>query len=131
MQLFNLKDINECSIGTSGCGQYCTNTNGSYECSCSIGYTIDTNGHACNGNVCIVYKYNKDKPYIYTHCADINECLNNHGGCDQVCHNTVGSYDCYCDFGYALNSNLHSCDGKNMHSYIIIYMHNYNVIVSP
>ena len=42
-------DINECSLGTSGCNQYCTNTIGSYVCSCYLGYSISFDGRTCVG----------------------------------------------------------------------------------
>ena len=45
---------------------------------------------------------------------DTNECGNNDGGCNQTCVNTVGSYNCECDFGYNLNSDEHGCDGKRI-----------------
>ena len=60
-------DTNECATGNGGCAQTCTNTIGSYACSCMIGYTLDTFNHGCNGmstdfalrkaaekNVCII-----------------------------------------------------------------------------
>lgn len=31
---------------------------------------------------------------------DVNECAVNNGGCDQVCTNTQGSYQCGCNPGY-------------------------------
>ncbi len=37
-------DINECTTGSSGCGQNCTNTPGSYLCSCDHGYQLFQNG---------------------------------------------------------------------------------------
>ena len=42
-------DINECEDGTESCAENaeCTNTQGSYSCSCSPGYTGD--GTICNG----------------------------------------------------------------------------------
>ena len=43
----NYVDIDECSAGTSGCSQLCTNTIGSYYCSCYSGYSLDHNGHNC------------------------------------------------------------------------------------
>ena len=41
---------------------------------------------------------------------DLNECA--YADCEQECKNTVGSYYCYCNSGYTLNSNEESCDGK-------------------
>ena len=40
-------DTNECNNNNGGCNQTCTNTVGSYTCSCSNGYTAS--GHSCNG----------------------------------------------------------------------------------
>ena len=45
---------------------------------------------------------------IYT---DINECLDNNGGCNQGCTNTVGSYECTCDPGHFLSDDQHTCVG--------------------
>ena len=42
-------DINECSTNNGGCNQTCTNTNGSYECSCNIGFNLADNNHDCDG----------------------------------------------------------------------------------
>ena len=32
--------------------------------------------------------------------TDTNECLNNNGGCQQLCTNTNGSFYCSCQSGY-------------------------------
>ena len=42
-------DINECQQGTSGCSQICTNTPGSYKCSCYAGYHLSNDSHTCIG----------------------------------------------------------------------------------
>ena len=42
---------------------------------------------------------------------DVNECLSGNGGCTQNCSNTAGSYQCYCDEGYKLSSDDHTCVG--------------------
>lgn len=42
-------------------------------------------------------------------CNDINECLSSNGGCNQHCTNMVGSYRCYCDNGYILDSDNRTC----------------------
>ena len=52
MYLYFCLDINECAAGTHDCGQVCTNTDGSFTCSCNSGYTLDSNGKTCNG-VCV------------------------------------------------------------------------------
>ena len=41
-------DIDECAAVTSGCNQICTNTIGSYTCSCYPGYDL-INGTICQG----------------------------------------------------------------------------------
>ena len=42
-------DINECDEGLDGCHQICTNTNGSFDCSCSPGFELLSDGTTCNG----------------------------------------------------------------------------------
>ncbi|XP_065194912.1 fibrillin-2-like [Sycon ciliatum] len=58
----------------------CTNNVGSYDCSCSSGYT---------GNS--------------THCADLNECLGPRSPChgNATCSNLLGSHRCTCDRGFS------------------------------
>ena len=85
-------DIDECSEGVSGCSQLCTNTIGSYTCTCRNGYQLGNDNHTC---------------------TDIDECsVNNNGGCEQTCSNTNGSYYCSCLTGYSLDDNDHNCTGK-------------------
>ena len=40
-------DIDECTEGVDGCAQTCTNVIGSYLCSCSSGYRLESNNHGC------------------------------------------------------------------------------------
>ena len=42
-------DINECTADTDNCQQMCSNTQGSFSCSCRSGYTLDSNGRTCSG----------------------------------------------------------------------------------
>ena len=44
-------DINECDEEIDGCAQNCTNTAGSYTCSCSTGYRLGSDGHSCYGTL--------------------------------------------------------------------------------
>ena len=42
-------DVNECQTLTDNCQQVCTNTEGSYTCSCSTGFELDSDRLTCNG----------------------------------------------------------------------------------
>ena len=42
-------DVNECSTDAGGCDDMCTNTEGSYHCSCSSGLRLASDGHSCLG----------------------------------------------------------------------------------
>ena len=51
----------ECLMSNGGCDHVCTNQQGSYACSCNIGYRLMQNGHQCEGtqtfrNVGIMYR---------------------------------------------------------------------------
>ncbi|XP_068702915.1 uncharacterized protein [Montipora foliosa] len=79
------EDIDECSASPLVCDEnaVCSNTLGSYQCSCKVGFTGDGKS-----------------------CTDINEC--NASPCDPnaLCRNKEGSYKCYCGIGF-------TGDGKN------------------
>ena len=42
----------------------------------------------------------------------MDECAINNGGCEQMCHNTIGSFFCTCVAGYQLDANGLNCTGK-------------------
>lgn len=42
--------------------------------------------------------------------TDIDECLENNGGCDHTCKNTHGSFECLCE-GYELDEDGSTCQG--------------------
>ena len=108
-------DINECSTNNGGCNQTCTNTNGSYECSCNIGFNLADNNHDCDGTL----YYN----VMYYHCiviSDINECNTGEHLCEQVCVNNIGSYNCDCFIGFALDANAINCSGTIYFKHILI-----------
>jgi tolkin protein len=44
--------------------------------------------------------------YFFT---DKDECATNNGGCQHVCKNTIGSYECSCLNGFTLHDNKHDC----------------------
>jgi EGF domain/Calcium-binding EGF domain len=82
-------DVDECALPTmNACilNAKCTNTPGSYNCACNIGFRGDG----------------------YTSCTDIDECSGAVPPCDPnaACTNTPGSFSCACKAGY-------NGDGKN------------------
>merc|ERR1712136_468980 len=80
---FSCVDNNECTDGTSNChaDATCTNTKGSFLCTCNTGYTGDG-----------------------VTCRDINECDLEPCPLEAYCTNTIGSYVCTCRDGYNLVS---------------------------
>ena len=44
-----ITDINECTSYNGGCNQTCSNTPGSYSCSCNSGYVLNIDEHNCTG----------------------------------------------------------------------------------
>ena len=42
-------DINECENAIGGCNHVCTNTIGSFLCSCNAGYELDSDQRTCVG----------------------------------------------------------------------------------
>lgn len=43
----------------------------------------------------------------------MDECFRpDHGGCEQRCVNTLGSYVCACDPGYELAADKKTCEGR-------------------
>lgn len=72
-------DVNECEHIPSPCQFSCTNTEGSFVCSCSPGYVLNPDGVTCR---------------------DVDECTTGQHVCSHDCINTLGSYKCGCPSGY-------------------------------
>eukprot|EP00055_Hartaetosiga_balthica_P013827 m.72737 g.72737 ORF g.72737 m.72737 type:complete len:1754 (-) comp8396_c1_seq1:31-5292(-) len=83
-------DINECNddVMDSPCNQTCTNTVGSYVCSCGTGYLL-TNA---------------------LECVDVDECMAVVDPCisdsNTECVNSYGSYSCDCITGFDIMNNV-------------------------
>ena len=45
--LYNV-DVDECDTDNGGCEHTCTNSVGSYTCSCNTGYTLDLDDEGCS-----------------------------------------------------------------------------------
>ena len=92
----------------------CNDTDGSYECKCNDGFTLDSDNHGCSGEL---------NHYIIVNCAsmlllrfvDINECTADTDDCSQLCFNSKSTYHCGCNTGYTLDvEDSITCHG--MHS---------------
>ena len=42
-------DVDECLTDNGGCNQTCTNSEGSFECSCGTGFTLAADSLNCDG----------------------------------------------------------------------------------
>ena len=42
-------DLDECDLNVDNCQELCVNTEGSFECACSRGFSLDSDGVSCNG----------------------------------------------------------------------------------
>ncbi len=104
-----LSDINECTEENGGCNQTCTNSIGSYQCSCRSGYLLSQDGRGCDSK----YIYNLHSlNFISCLCfSDVNECSIQNGYCEHLCTDFTGGHVCSCFNGFLL-SNGHNCTGE-------------------
>jgi len=63
--------------------------------------------------------------------TDVNECLNNNGGCSHKCVNMAGTYHCECPVGYTLHSNGQDCDliSKHIPWFNLIWLCTYLIVM--
>ena len=47
--LYTDANVNECATDNGGCAHICTDTEGSFTCSCNSGFELASNGLSCNG----------------------------------------------------------------------------------
>ena len=57
-------------------------------------------------------KLDEDNKIEFQHyIVDLNECDTDNGGCEHICINKLGSFECACKTGHQLASDGRSCDG--------------------
>ncbi|KAK1368527.1 wall-associated receptor kinase-like 10 [Heracleum sosnowskyi] len=70
---------------------------------------------------CYCTKGFEGNPYLSPGCHDIDECADEEkNSCDQICTNSVGSYNCSCRSGYYWNDN--KCISKSNKSQVIKFV---------
>ncbi|XP_050679393.1 collagen and calcium-binding EGF domain-containing protein 1-like isoform X1 [Leptidea sinapis] len=86
------KAVDPCSLRL--CEQGCVVRNQRMWCSCHPGFTLSLDN------------YNrKTQPY----CVDVDECLDNNGGCEQRCVNDPGGFHCECSAPLTLAADSRRC----------------------
>ena len=63
--LYTDANVNECATNNGGCAHICTDTEGSFICSCNSGFELASNGLSCNGEEgSNLYKCSECRGYI-------------------------------------------------------------------
>ncbi|CAF92403.1 unnamed protein product, partial [Tetraodon nigroviridis] len=102
-----------CAVNNGGCDRTCKDTATGVRCSCPVGFTLQPDGKTCKGLVIprtrITGEEIMSDPTTFDGVRDIDECLENNGGCDHFCRNTVGSFECSCQKGHKLLTDERTC----------------------
>nr|CAB3263210.1 uncharacterized protein LOC104266258 [Phallusia mammillata] len=116
-------DADECASSPCSSHGTCTNTDGSFRCSCNTGYTGDGfscrdvnectevsgfcgNGASCTntpgGASCSCPAGTTGNPKVECTAIDVDECATDTDNChaQATCQNTIGSFTCTCKSGY-------------------------------
>ena len=50
--------------------------------------------------------------FLIVHILEFDECARDDHGCEHLCINQLGTYECQCKIGYELHSDGKRCEGK-------------------
>eukprot|EP00933_Yihiella_yeosuensis_P070771 TRINITY_DN78936_c0_g1_i1.p1 TRINITY_DN78936_c0_g1~~TRINITY_DN78936_c0_g1_i1.p1 ORF type:complete len:1155 (+),score=147.67 TRINITY_DN78936_c0_g1_i1:493-3465(+) len=102
----NCLNIDECELGLHDCqnNSVCVDTQGSFECPCKSGFNLTLEGGWPKRRVC----KDLDECYINMMARKANASFPK-WPCDEVCLNTIGSFQCGCNRGYVINYDLNTC----------------------
>ncbi len=120
-------DNDECFTNNGGCQHTCTNTPGSFICTCNPGFALAANNRDCVGELvaqepssCDSAAYLLSGPnlaaLLYSSLCtspDINECVLGTDDCPDLCDNTEGSFTCRCRTGFESVNNGERCEEIN------------------
>lgn len=61
--------------------------------------------------------------HIFQIVLEKDSCAVDNGGCAHQCFSKYGSYDCLCNLGYELKSDMRDCEGKrSLHAVFFVSM---------
>lgn len=109
----NCVDLNEC-LSDNNCTQVCVNTPGDYKCECRMGFqfTTEVANYSMNStmNTTNTTNVTRGEGNKGVECVDIDECRIQTDMCEQLCNNTIGSYNCSCVMGFNLTDRFNCTD---------------------
>jgi hypothetical protein len=115
-------DIDECLSDPCHVNANCSDNEGSYDCQCIVGYSV--NGFNCSSKqvfcylICVRYfTFPQNKFFLSLSFTDIDECLSDPCHINANCSDNEGSYDCQCNLGYSGNG--FNCSSKQVFCYLI------------
>merc|ERR1712121_391456 len=88
----------ECLVDNGGCSHTCTDTDGSYMCSCPEDFVLSGDLRTC-----VSIAENADQ------VDNVDECANDNGGCTHTCQDTEESYVCLCPDNMYLEADNKTC----------------------
>jgi len=115
-------DINECGSRNGGCAHVCTNTVGTFTCSCRTGFMLTSDQRSCVGKVNVPPKNIEVLTFkcvfffvFFCHLClvVINQCAQANDNCDQFCMQNGVTVTCSCRTGYTLAENGRTCNGED------------------
>ena len=70
---------------------------------------------------CLLVKLVSNFPLDVNECEQIVGGLVSKGGCQHKCSNTIGSFICSCNPGFALTYDARTCEGINKHLKFVLF----------
>merc|ERR1712096_494489 len=88
----------ECLVDNGGCSHTCTDTDGSYQCSCPEDFVLSGDLRTC-----VSIAENPDQ------VDNVDECAEDNGGCTHTCLDNEESYECLCPDNMYLEADNKTC----------------------